>query len=65
MTDKQQLKRVIRDFDREKNQGSDLDRWARFYGRRVMMRTFSKRDAKNAEEGFMIGFLFARELEGY
>lgn len=67
---KKELKRTISEFNREDHYGSDLEKWARSYGRYVRWRSTFKRKNKddavsNAEEGFMVGFLYARRLEGY
>lgn len=70
MDDERKLKKLISSFDREEHQGSYAEECAKIYGRRVRMRTLLKGKSRNtiaayAEEGFILGFIWARTLEGY
>lgn len=62
---KTRLIRIIREYDRDKHKNTDLGEWAKIYGRRVFWRTLDRHAAKSAKDGFIIGFLYARFLEGY
>lgn len=62
---KKELKQVIREFNQDDCKDTDLEAWARSYSTRVLTRTLSREAYKHAKEGFMIGFIFARKLEGY
>ena len=65
MKNKKEFEEFIKKFDDRDYQGSYAEEAAEIYGDRIMKSECDDRAASCAKDGFILGFIWARKLEGY